>query len=295
MAEMRQKALQTVLCLHIAFSSFCTAVQRQCQQVNSTGGASHDEHAFSPFAYDNAPIPNATFKGNVYVIGNGALREEDHAELALADPGVIFRCNTMLNLRLNESVGGVYVRQQGTAHGVTGSYAGIFKTSEYCPRIQHAKEITLIGHLGFDNVSLDRALLESKFPGVDLRGVYKPRSDVPPSSSEFDIQLNGTSIRCPKHVPACKGYGWSTGFLAIILTRMRFPKAQLHVMGMNWNDPEKMNWNDPWKAMLASKHLAPEHPWRTEKKVITNLKSVTVHNTAATEYHPGRRCETLPS
>merc|ERR1719433_1901716 len=92
---------------------------------------------------------------------------------------------------------------------------------------------------------------------------------------------NGTMIHCPtagwgRH-PACNAlaYGWSTGFLAMLLTHERFPNAKLHVMGMNWNGDVQT------------------HPWRVERKIMTNLTWVAVHDTATAAYSPdGRsRCQ----
>lgn len=228
------------------------------------------KHLIGSLKFDNTFEANVEFAGDVYVVGNGPIMEEDHERLRAAGSETVFRCNGMRNLRWEEPVGVVYARKLTAS----GHYWGV--TDDQCPRIASAKEVILIGVKG--EVTEDGEKFKKKLPNVEVNGVYLSKDDK--SDEPYSIDLDGTILHCPpKEHGACskKAYGWSTGFMATVITRQRFPNAKIHLMGMNWNEGGKE---------------VQAHPWNVEKRIIASLSWATVHKTKSKAYHdPNEKCQ----
>lgn len=237
-------------------------------------------------------------KGNVYLVGNGPISEEDHKTLETVPPWWIFRFNGMVNLRSNEPVGRVFVRNtatgywglgccvntkhgrakrkkgagkrgfaksrvaarksrkgQGTSQGCSLHHGG---RSRVCWRLVEAREVILLG-----GDEAKQQLHEDRCAGTFAKGKFKMGL-----SDRFAVyaEMNMT----PGHLFP---NSWSSGFLGLAHLRGRFPKATIHVMGMNW----------------MSGRRGP-HPFQIEERLFRTDPSVTIHATPTGQYHRREVC-----
>lgn len=238
-------------------------------------------------AEEGMSVEATQVKGDLFLVGNGPVSEEDHQRLQNVPPWWLFRFNGMSNLRPKEPVGRVFMRSNRAGYwglsccedkhrkrgsrkggrtagsaaregkGCTIRYGGV---NHVCDRVLEAREVILLGggaakqkeHIDRCNGTLPK--------GKVTRGV----SDKTPGVM-YDFVNMTPGRRFPN--------GWSSGFLALAHLRSRFPKAFIHVMGMNWNVGR-----------------AGPHPFQFEERLFRSDPRVTIHATPTGQYHRRQVC-----